>query len=222
MSQTEVIDTIHDNEKNRKRITEYIESLIDCAETYTQTEEVPDPNVLQQYKETLKSMLELESKLNGHLAALRRSQDNPDAIEDERAFKAEYKQAVINNTETIGDDHPKIKEMKRRIWYARHSEPYFEDENEGVIISNTRSFICPLTKKPFVNPVKAQVCGHIFSKQAIYNLIGRNKTIKCPVAGCDHSFGINDLIEDYETQHAMDREKKNAMSEDSSSEAELV
>ena len=221
MSQSELIDTIRDNEKELRRITEYIENLIDCAESYMRLEPNPDESIELQYKQTLKTMLELESQLHGHIKALRNSQNNPDAIEDERAFNHEYQQIVNESKEVITDDHPKLKQMRKRMWFAGHEGEPFPEEDDDIIMDEVKTFICPLTKQRFVDPVKSKVCGHVFSREAIYNFLQASRKLKCPVAGCSHTFGRDDLEDDFETQHAMDRDAKYQMSEESS-DAEIV
>ncbi|KAL7722200.1 SP-RING-type domain-containing protein [Entamoeba marina] len=100
------------------------------------------------------------------------------------------------------------------MWFAVRDDP-FPGDDEDIIIEDKVSFNCPLTRKLFEDPVKSTVCGHTFSKQAIISYIGSNRKRKCPVAGCDRSFGKNDLEKDVETIHAMERHQT-AMSEDSS------
>ena len=221
MSQSELIDTIRDNEKELRRINQYIEDLIDCAESYMRIESNPNPQIESEYKQTLKTMLELEAQLHGHIKALRNSQNNPEAIEDERAFKNEYQQIVNESKEIISDDHPKLKQLRRRMWYACHENEPFPEEDDDIIMDETKNFICPLTKQRFVDPVKSKICGHVFSREAIMNFLQGSRKLKCPVAGCSMSFGRDDLEDDFETQHAMDREAKNQMSEESS-DAEIV
>ena len=221
MSQSELIDTIRDNEKESRRIHEYIENLIDCAESYIRLEPNPDPNIEAEYKQTLKTMLELESQIQGHIKALRNSQNNPEAIEDERAFNHEYQQIVNESKVTINDDHPKMKAMRKRMWFAGHEDEPFPEDDDDIIMDEVKTFTCPLTKQRYVDPVKSKICGHTFSREAIYNFFQGNRKVKCPVAGCSMTFGKDDLEDDYETQHAMDREAKNQMSEDSS-DAEIV
>lgn len=222
MSQVDVLDTIRGNEAFKRTIGEYIETLIDCAESYVSSEQTPDETVKNQYRETLKAMLVLDSQLTGHIAALKKSQENPEAIDNVKAFMKEYNQIVKNNTVTVTDSDEKIKEMERRMWYAKHTEPFPEDDDD-IIVDGAKTFICPLTKRRLVDPVKAKGCGHVFSREAILNLIGNARQIKCPVAGCSQIIRKNELETDYEMQHAMKRENiQGDMSESSSSEAEVI
>ncbi|ELP85237.1 hypothetical protein EIN_083790 [Entamoeba invadens IP1] len=219
MTQTE--DSIRENERLKDMISHYIETLVDCAENYMQNEDHPDQVVQNQYQDTLKNILITRNQIIGHIEALKLSQRNPESIRDERAFKQEYQQSVVNNTETITNDHPKLKELRRRMWAAKHTEPFPEDDNE-IIVQTTNTFICPLTKRRFVEPYKSKVCGHIFSKDAIFNLIGHVKQMKCPFAGCDKMVTKDDFQLDYETVHAMEREANTKMSEDDSDDGEIV
>jgi hypothetical protein len=103
------------------------------------------------------------------------------------------------------------KKFRRIIFEASHDpdeeedeplETYFDDFEEAdedmVVAREVVSYKCPLTKQYFEDPVTSSVCGHSFSKEAIYDVIhtqtvGRNGRIKCPVQACRHFYGISDL-----------------------------
>jgi len=57
--------------------------------------------------------------------------------------------------------------------------------------------VCPITKKPFINPVVNNRCNHVYDRVAIMAMYSarraNGKLCPCPVAGCDQKVFLFDL-----------------------------
>ncbi|KAJ4460099.1 hypothetical protein PAPYR_3830 [Paratrimastix pyriformis] len=97
------------------------------------------------------------------------------------------------------DDHPSLQIFRER---RAGGEP------EVVVAAADRVLICPLSKTRFVDPVKNDPCGHVYSREAIMALLekprrGRRKSadgIPCPVLGCNAVVSAATLSPDPETE----------------------
>ncbi|EGG13275.1 hypothetical protein DFA_11036 [Cavenderia fasciculata] len=108
-----------------------------------------------------------------------------------------------------------FKELKHQIWKVNHDEPYQDqeggdqngdDEEDIVLSSQSVNIICPLTKKPFEHPVKSSVCGHMFSRDAIYSMFRNNAQTQCPQIGCSKAFSKSQLERSVDMESTVKRE----------------
>eukprot|EP01133_Synstelium_polycarpum_P006106 gene6106-7073_t len=107
----------------------------------------------------------------------------------------------------------KLREYRQKVWNVTHPGEQFNDggagDNEDIFIaSQTVNIMCPLTKKPFEEPVKSTACGHVFSKGAIGDLFRQNRApqMRCPVVGCQKTFTNSNLERDVEMEETVKRE----------------
>ena len=222
MSQVESMETIRENKQIKETMEKYLMDLIDSAENYAKMDSV-DQSVIESYITTAKDIIQLENELDGHLMALDKARANPSVANDVEEFKKEYSNIVNQNKHPIDNNNQTLKKLQKVIWKGMHGDEPFPGEDEDIVVEDDfHNFICPLTKKRYVDPVKSRVCGHTFSKEAIYNLIGRKNCIKCPVAGCDKMFGRNELVDDIEMKHAMEKDMKNMSESSSSSDDDII
>lgn len=72
-----------------------------------------------------------------------------------------------------------------------------DDDDEANVVDQISSDKCPLTQKPFVEPVQNKKCKHKYERQAILKYIAdKNKVkrpAKCPLAGCNNVLHEKDL-----------------------------
>ncbi|XP_063900315.1 uncharacterized protein LOC135119863 [Zophobas morio] len=85
----------------------------------------------------------------------------------------------------LGSDiknHPFITFMSNKISPA---EEYYEDL---IVTQETETFLCPISQAPLKDPVKHELCGHVFEKEAIEQLLNiaslKTRKVKCPHIGC--------------------------------------
>ncbi|KAH9645390.1 hypothetical protein HF086_000008 [Spodoptera exigua] len=87
------------------------------------------------------------------------------------------------------------------------------DESDLAITESQEQYLDPITKRPVTDPVKNTVCGHIYEKATILNLISTKPRSKCPVAGCGNRGPItkDHLISDEELKFRMTITKHSTM-----------
>ncbi|CAK1603790.1 unnamed protein product [Parnassius mnemosyne] len=123
------------------------------------------------------------------------------------------------------NNHPYMLELNNRIEKGRQKATQNLDESDLAITESQEQYIDPITKRPIVDPVKNTVCGHIYEKESIMELINMRKSLKCPVAGCGNRAPLlqQHLISDDElkfrmtlTQHSTMIQERSIMDLDNS------
>ena len=94
-------------------------------------------------------------------------------------------------------ESPPYEEFKRRVFGLQFPEEDYPGTTsffrhgggggEELTYRIKRTLKCPITMTLFQHPVRSKVCVHVFSRDAVMEMIQRNRgAIDCPVAGCDH------------------------------------
>jgi SUMO ligase MMS21 Smc5/6 complex component len=108
---------------------------------------------------------------------------------------------------------PEVSAFQRRVFEARYPDQAApmeddtapSDDDADIVISRaTQSSICPISQREFEEPVRNPACGHVYSNQAIRQLV-RNDTTPCPVAGCRSMVNIRSLQPDIEMEARLQR-----------------
>ena len=83
------------------------------------------------------------------------------------------------------------------------------DDEEDMVVQKTRVTLnCPVSRLPFVEPVKNPQCGHTFSKDALMQLVMGRSEMPCPVAGCNRNVVIRALQPDEQVIRRMEALEK--------------
>lgn len=84
-----------------------------------------------------------------------------------------------------------------------------QDPDEDLIVASVEvSMNCPITQKPFVEPVLNKACRHSYSKQAILgHLAQKHGRVRCPVLGCNKYVTKDELEPDHALQGKLRRQK---------------
>ena len=113
------------------------------------------------------------------------------------------------------ESHQALKEFDNIIQpRSRGKQSSREVEQEpmdasGIIFSQVEEALhCPITRKPFEDPVRNRLCNHCYSKAAIHQMLARRNSIKCPVGGCTKEVKMPDLIPDRELARRVKRKMK--------------
>ena len=97
-----------------------------------------------------------------------------------------------------------IAELGIRITNAANAQFRFEHpEKPDWAHHSFCLFAGPITREPFVKPMKNNACSHSYSRHAITHLLKRKKDIPCPVAGCQQRVSKGSLVADAEREEAM-------------------
>lgn len=162
----------HLSEKNVLSLREvdlFVTSLGGLGEVVKQNQENmendPDGGELPNYEEDLKKIMD-EQRRNKQASALN--------LRDE-SFCREIRK-------TLGEkETPKKRKAGRK---SAGDDDDDDDDLEVVNMPGSQNLKCPVTGMLFDDPVKNKVCGHVYSKAGIEQLLNVQGRKSCPVAGC--------------------------------------
>eukprot|EP01105_Mastigella_eilhardi_P016948 TRINITY_DN3890_c0_g1_i1.p1 TRINITY_DN3890_c0_g1~~TRINITY_DN3890_c0_g1_i1.p1 ORF type:complete len:250 (+),score=74.23 TRINITY_DN3890_c0_g1_i1:65-751(+) len=174
--------------------------------------------------------LKLERTLNIHKATLAEVKRSLAADADGEDQAAWYEEQIAKREKEAGpfeatlNSNPKYKEFKQKIWNVNHPNEAMSGSDEDLVEAPVeRTIICPITKTQFVNPVRNKACGHVFTRDAIMDLLQRQKHgMDCPVPGCDKQIVAGGLEPDEEMEHILRRAKRLAATQADSGEGEYT
>lgn len=92
-----------------------------------------------------------------------------------------------------------MKHLKKKTDEDSDEELQIEDQGAGTFLTK-----CPISQMPFERPVTQRLnkgrdtCVHTFEKSFIYQLIGKQGSIDCPLAACKKKVYRSKLLPDYE------------------------
>ncbi|CAG9785307.1 unnamed protein product [Diatraea saccharalis] len=196
-----------------------ITSLYLCSDNvskYLDEEKEAEFNKLKSYVE---GYCLLEAQQDVAIQALERAKNETDNSNldtlDER-FKANL--ASMAGKKLNVKNHPYMIELNKRIEKGQQQARQNLEDSDLAITESQDRYIDPITKKVIVDPVKNTVCGHIYEKQSIMNLLKMKSSTKCPVAGCGNRTAIQKqhLIEDEELRFRMTITQHSTMIEERS------
>lgn len=103
------------------------------------------------------------------------------------------------------DTHPMVIELKSTL-----GETIRQDDDLEIVgntNTNGESLKCPVTGLLYENPVKNKVCGHIYDKAGLHQVL-KNRKCTCPVAGCtNRNLSEGQVAEDEEMKRKVKRFK---------------
>ncbi|CAG8659542.1 10079_t:CDS:2 [Acaulospora morrowiae] len=119
------------------------------------------------------------------------------------AYKSIY-EAALEEYETAPEDEKYFqneyyRDFRQKIWEVNHPDetmpPLNGNEDDEIVMGKQKeSLHCPITTLLLEDPVTSKVCKHTFSKDAILQLIRRNRdAVSCPMTGCDKQIMEHDL-----------------------------
>lgn len=122
---------------------------------------------------------------------------------------------MTSSTSDSAESHQALKEFENIIQpRSRGKQLSREAEQEpmdasGIIFSQVEEALyCPITKKPFEEPLRNKLCNHCYSKEAVHQMLARRSSIKCPVGGCTKQVMMENLILDRELARRVKRKMK--------------
>lgn len=117
--------------------------------------------------------------------------------------------AFLSTYETIEDKE--VDEYVDLENFTREFQKKIEDEinkasaepEEEIVLENPHTHPKdPISRQNIKFAIKSNVCGHIYDKEVILNYFQqrKNKTVKCPQAGCaNKNMKLDELVDDEET-----------------------
>lgn len=199
--------------------------LADCQATYNESQAVPD------LEYALKEVIDLEvdcgsikqavqAVANEHTSGRVPEDTSKSIFERTEVAKVQYRDMTDLSKYSRNNQ---FDEFKRTVFGIEHrdedypgAESFFRTRNEDDDLEMTyhskRSLKCPITMMTYENPVRSKVCPHIFSRDAVMEMISRNSgQIKCPVAGCDKRLTASTMIRDRDTERRLREEEEEDM-----------
>ena len=221
----EKLSSNHANHKNA--ILEYMSLTEDTA---VSLEKLFDPenadeeyqrehtNQLARLERAVKSYIAQLVHIDAHEEALKQLDElYPNSIPDDIADKLEelsrknWSGGYILSDEDVKKDQ-RYRRFMNAVWDVHHpNEPLdFGDEDDVVVARGPVVIHDPITKMVMEHPVKSKVCGHVYEKDSIEELIrkGFGGECDCPVAGCNKRVRKIDLMKDREVELEIEKEIK--------------
>ena len=131
-----------------------------------------------------------------------------------KVFNEELENISSRSSDSAGS-HQSLKEFNNIMKpHSRDRQSSREVEQEpmdasGIIFSQVEEALnCPITRKPFEDPVRNKLCNHCYSKAAVCQMLTRRSSIKCPVGGCTKQVVLPNLIPDRELARRVRRKMK--------------
>ena len=155
-----------------------------------------DPTKLQEYRDTIKKLalqnVQHERQVKAYVEGLRElevkhredgSVDYPKVLKDamNQAHTEIQQNSVAMEQETL---YLKVCDSLNEPKESSKTEDDDEIMAEGGPRVNLK---CPITGTLMEDPYKNSVCGHVYEKEAILNHLRKDRTKRCPVAGCSTS-----------------------------------
>ncbi|PWW77078.1 hypothetical protein C7212DRAFT_278383 [Tuber magnatum] len=123
--------------------------------------------------------------------------------------------------------NPEVPLPPARTWFPSGISGTQDDESDVEIAQERQSYKCPLTLRPFEDPVRSTVCPHAFEKEAIEDMIKRSPVngVPCPTPGCAKMLTLRVLKKDHVLKRKVARalaleKRRQQMREDESEDEE--
>lgn len=196
-----------------------IQSLISTAENvakYLQEDKEDNYEKLKMYMENY-CLLEIEQEVAEQALEAAKADTNISNINTlQKRFEDGLK--TLSQNRINPNSHRYMQELKTRYesgLQSVSSSGLTENLNESdiAIVQTNEQFLDPITKKHISDPVKNTMCGHVYERETILNLIRRKHRIRCPVAGCANPESIqeNHLLEDEELRFRLSLSQHSTM-----------
>jgi hypothetical protein len=186
------------------------DAALDLDESCLELKEDEHP-LISKLAEALQELYEKELFIKGQKRILETARSKLLSKEVDLKDLDEYYQNEISSlkksVKTSGTSEH-LKELKTLRAQLRGME---DDQDEELrVVSQRVSYICPITTKLLVDPVKSSKCGHVYSKAAIIQMMvthGRGD-VECPKAGCYQYVRESYLTVDRNITRAVAREEQ--------------
>ncbi|XP_022112897.2 E3 SUMO-protein ligase NSE2 [Pieris rapae] len=160
-----------------------LSSLYSCTENLSKYLDAERSSEYEKMKLYVKEYCLMDAQQDVAAQALEKAKGEIDASNvDSLNTNFQSKLHIMAKKNLNVDRHPYMLEFKEIVEKAMQSNL---DDSEIAITESQTIYNDPFTKKALEDPVKNSLCGHIYEKSVIMNIIGKKKKgIKCPVAGC--------------------------------------
>jgi len=201
--------------KHRSLAQELLISMGSTVDIAVALEKLKESEKVQKLEDAMKSYVDMEAMISNHISAL---EDLKAVVINRRTedlaslFSSTVKELENSTDKMAFKKHGKFREFRQKVWHVHHqSEALPEELNEEIVMmSQEENLTCPITRLELVEPMKNSMCGHRYSKDAIYNYLGKKRrdAVDCPVAGCNAKIQMSTLTLDVELDRKLKKKGK--------------
>ncbi|CAD6237713.1 GSCOCG00008315001-RA-CDS [Cotesia congregata] len=101
----------------------------------------------------------------------------------------------------------RVADLKKNLAGGKSTEGGGDDEDADMQMTEEdgANLICPISKVRMTEPMKNNICGHVYDKASIIALLKGNAATRCPIVGCSNKKHLimEDLTSDIVRQMCM-------------------
>jgi E3 SUMO-protein ligase NSE2 len=187
---------------NHELAMNFAASLQDMALGDAELEEELNQFIMEQKLRIMKNAEQnclLERQVDAFLEALSNVQEELNQSSAECDFETILSSKLIQATEKQPPFQPQESPLVQELQTALglQNTDLKEEEEELQVLpthsNNLSSLKCPISGGILVDPVRSQVCNHVYSKEALEQYVAQNhkrgpkSKCKCPVVGCTNT-----------------------------------
>ncbi|KAG8035510.1 hypothetical protein G9C98_006956 [Cotesia typhae] len=99
----------------------------------------------------------------------------------------------------------RVADLKKNLAGEKSTDNDDEDADMQMTEEDGANLICPISKVRMTEPMKNNICGHVYDKASIIALLRGNAATRCPIVGCSNKKHLimDDLTSDIVRQMCM-------------------
>ncbi|XP_063984324.1 E3 SUMO-protein ligase NSE2-like [Diachasmimorpha longicaudata] len=78
-------------------------------------------------------------------------------------------------------------QMDQLMKYLAGEQGTSDDTEDDMVMTSSLNVICPISKTRMIEPVKNDICGHVYDLGSVTKMIESNARSRCPLMGCSNS-----------------------------------
>jgi SUMO ligase MMS21 Smc5/6 complex component len=142
--------------------------------------------------------VEQQRQIQAFVTGLQRVQQT--LVEQGQQVEQDYSQVLATEMQTAEEtqaaeqlemhQEPLVRAIQTKLGMKLSAASGNESDNELEVLptgSSVQGLKCPISASFFVEPIKSKVCGHVYSQDALRQLLGMHsghRGMACPISGC--------------------------------------
>uniref|UniRef100_A0A8D8WVS0 E3 SUMO-protein ligase NSE2 n=3 Tax=Cacopsylla melanoneura TaxID=428564 RepID=A0A8D8WVS0_9HEMI len=183
------------------QMTSDIQDLLvdNCVMVSKYTTDAEKKELTDQMADVMKEVCQLNKNFANQKKALHWCQNLQET--EDVDYEAEYKKKLADVKK--GDKYNVENDQLYKGFMERVDDLC---SNDFEVEETDMNFLDPITKQTIKQPVKSQVCGHIYDRDSIDSMFrGRDAFIRCPYVGCPNKLRKQDIQEDKHLSQKFER-----------------
>ncbi|XP_015124007.1 E3 SUMO-protein ligase NSE2-like [Diachasma alloeum] len=110
------------------------------------------------------------------------------AVETENLYKRYGEEVERIQVDTSNNNHLRqfTHQMDQLIASLAGEQATSENNDDDMVMTSSINVICPISKQRMIEPVKNDICGHVYDKASVSEMIKSNPKSRCPLMGCSN------------------------------------